>query len=231
MPEIIPISELAQRFTHALCATPYAQMFPLDHVSQAAAQFQTLAQKVAPHLEGGLMLTQDDIQQLAKRYIDEYYLASRKGRLTDIFSGHFLRRAQGLKPEHLESLAQDLGVSTESLQRWARTADKVIVGGVFARVSNVSMGLAHTFTFKPGVDRKRNWGAGALGYAGLIATLDGARRALIGTDATPTDADGEPIGPLQRNHHWIAGATESAVGLATIAAALKLAEKNILRLK
>jgi hypothetical protein len=232
MPDPIPTSQLADKFIDELCQlqaeAPY--VFRLHDVKQAAAELQRLAETFAPHLEGELALTADDVTQLVARYVD-CQPSPRPGQLTELFSRHFLRRAQGLRPAGIPSLAQETGVSAEDLDRWARAAGKRHAGRVFASVANVSLGLSHLFKFKPGVDRHPNWGAGALGYAGALATLDGVRRALLGTDATPLDERGvSPVAP-RTAHHWLTGAAESATGLAAIAAALKIAENNTLLLK
>lgn len=93
-------------------------------------------------------------------------------------------------------------------------------GTVFSSVENVGLGAKHVFGFQKNAEGKRNWAAGALAYGGTGALVDAGRRAALGS--------GEPdpeTGKKQRK--WATVALEGTAGLGAIAAALKIAEKDM----
>jgi hypothetical protein len=229
----MPLQELADRFKGALCAEDTYGIYPISvqDIEEAGVRFQKMAQQLSSYLEGGLALTEEHIQQIAKCYRENYLLAPQcQEPLDRVFGRQLLQHAQGINLEGMEWLGKQTGFSLESLERYARQQSLAKAGSVFGSVHNVGMGLRHTFGFQKSAEG-RNWGAGMLGYAGAIAILDGARRALIGTDVTPADENGYPQGDWKTKHHWLSGTAEAATGLGAIAAALKIAEKNIMRLK
>ena len=91
---------------------------------------------------------------------------------------------------------------------------------VFASVENVGLGAKHVFSFQKNAEGKRNWAAGVLAYGGAGAVIDAGRRAILGS--------GEPnpeTGKKQRQ--WTTIALEGTAGLGAIAAALKIAAKDM----
>jgi hypothetical protein len=131
MAQAIPLHKAAETFTDALCGAPYAQMFALDEVTHAGAQLQRLVQGLASH-EGGLTLTGKDIDTLARRYIDEYYLTSRKEPLTQALARFLLESGPDVTPGGRQWLESEGQRSTSAVQqveaRRAQAASQPTVG-------------------------------------------------------------------------------------------------------
>jgi hypothetical protein len=228
---LIPHSEIAQRFVSAaLDAAPVAGVYSdIARLNEAGAELQRMVTLIDAHSTNRFSLSEEALHTIVKDF-HPYNLSVQKERLTRFFGRQLLQQASDVRPEGLQLLARETDWPLESLQRLIGAQSTAPAGPVFGSVRNVGMGLCHTFGFQKGV-KGRNWGAGALGYAGAIAVLDGGRRALIGTKVTAADENGVPQWDSGTERHWLAGATEAAAGLGTIAAALKIAEKNMLRLK
>jgi hypothetical protein len=227
----IPHDEIAQRFVSAaLDAVPVAGVYGnMAQLKTAGAELQRMVILFDSHSTNRFSLSEEALQNIVEAF-HPYNFSAHQEPLTRFFGRQLLHHAQEVRPEGLLWLARETEWSLESLQRLVGTETRAPAGRIFSSVHNIGMGLCHTFGFQKGAEG-RNWGAGALGYAGALAILDGTRRALIGTQGSAVDEHGEPQWDAGTERHWLSGATEAAAGLSAIAAALKIAEKNMLRLK
>jgi len=172
-----------------------------------------------PYVHGEAAVAEESVRLLA-----EHYMAHPQHEPLDrLFSRFLYDHVPGrFRPEGVALLAPGMGKNAEALLQEAEAAGKLLRGKVFASVENVALGCRHVFNFKPGLSRERNIPVGLLAYGGVAAILHGGKRAFIGS----RDEEAR-----QTTHHWVSGGAESLAGCAAIAAALKLAEKNIAHLK
>jgi hypothetical protein len=226
---IIPQDEIAQRFvTAALDAAPVAAAYSnISHLKEAGAELQRMVTLFDSYSVNRFSLSEEALQKIVEDF-HPYDFSANKERLTRFFGRRLLHLAPDIRPEGLQWLARETDWPLESLQRLEHAGSGAPTGPLFSSVHNVGMGLCHIFGFRKGPEG-RNWGAGALGYAGALAVLDGARRAIIGTKSAAVDENGDPQEVSGTERRWLLGGTEAAAGLGAIAAALKIAEKNILR--
>ena len=115
----VPLHELNQRFTEGAFTAPYGEIFESDEVQQAGAQLQRLAQRLAPFLDGGLTLSDENVQQLVKSYAEDYLLMTAKdpASLTAWGVEQLLKQAYNVTPERLGVLTDELGTLAEAVER------------------------------------------------------------------------------------------------------------------
>ena len=216
----ISLQELSQRFAEAVHgAMPSADLLPLQDIQRAEGKLRQLAQRLAPYVHGDAAVAEESLKQLAEHYIAN----PQQEPLDRLFSRFLYQHVPGrFRAEGASLLAPGMGKTVEALLQEAEAAGKLVRGKVFASIENVGLGCRHVFNFKPGLNRERNIPHGLLAYAGVAAILHGGKRAFIGSH------DEEE---RTTTHHWVSGSAESLAGCAAIAAALKLAEKNIAHLK
>jgi len=118
----VPLHEINQRFTDAAFTAPFGEIFERDEVQQAGAQLQRLAQRLAPFVEGGLTLSEENVQQLVKSYAEDYSLMAAKdpASLTAWGVEQLLKPAHNVTPERLGALADELGTLAEAVERVQR---------------------------------------------------------------------------------------------------------------
>src|SRR6188472_1732870 len=103
----VPLHELNQRFTEVAFTAPYGEIFERGEVQQAGAQLQRLAQRLALFLDGGLTLSDENVQQLVKSYAEDYSLtAARDPASLTAWGVHQL--LNNVTPERLGVLAGEL---------------------------------------------------------------------------------------------------------------------------
>lgn len=95
----IPHDRLAETFLNELYSTAPIE---LEALQRTGAALQRMVQAIAPHAEGGITLTQEDIKQFASRYID-YYQSPRQEPLAQ-FVGQYLQE----KVSHLTAEGREI---------------------------------------------------------------------------------------------------------------------------
>lgn len=211
----IPLHHLAQAFQQRLTA----HIPLLGHSRGDGVLLQRLAQRLAPHVKGGLTFTGEDVQQLVDLYVKDIYTVDTQKDITHFFMDYLTARTAGIKPQGLALLADELGKSIPEVHTEAVEAGKFIAGNVFGSVKNVALGCSHTFRVRKGLDGTRNLAAGALAYGGAALLAHTAFRSLAGRYE---DEQG------YRHNRPASLVVEGLAGLGAIAAALKVTEKNIL---
>jgi hypothetical protein len=114
----ISLDHLSDSFIDHLCQlqaeTPY--VFDLQDVKRAGAQLQRLARGLAPHVEGGLVLTGEDVTRLAGRYMD-HHQSPRTEPLVRAFGRDLLEHAPEVTPEGRQWLEQAMNRNASTVEQ------------------------------------------------------------------------------------------------------------------
>lgn len=181
-----------------------------------------MARKLAPHVEDGLVFSEKDVQGLVNKYLVNFYELSSRDDAKKFFGDFLYEHAKEIKPDGLEILAQAKGVSLQDLYEEATKAKKFKAGNALGGFRNAGAAFTHTLTFKPGLDGSRSLLAGGVAWGGVGLLAHAVFRS----------SDTNYVDDENRVHNTpLSTLLEGGVGLGALCGALKIAEKNIPRIK